>query len=179
VVLTIRPGFERDFVSFLETGTFDGLPDNHPYMTIAQEMEAFAQTNYPGIRAANPITNARPLLTRLQQKAWKEIEDIIKLLEKYNEINGKYPTSAQGLAVLTGLGTVPNQDPWGKPYQYRSPGAYTDFELWSFGADRKEGGEGEDAELTSWAEASLIGQWYEYTPTSALDIAFNETLPSA
>lgn len=25
----------------------------------------------------------------------------------------------------------------------------------------------------------LVGSWYEYTPTSALDIAFGETLPVA
>jgi hypothetical protein len=49
----------------------------------------------------------------------------------------------------------------------------------SLGANGTGGGAGEDADITSWAEASLIGQWYEYTPTSALDIAFNETLPSA
>jgi hypothetical protein len=48
-----------------------------------------------------------------------------------------------------------------------------------YGADGVPGGEGENADITSWAEASLIGQWYEYTPTPALDIAFNETLPTA
>ena len=58
-------------------------------------------------------------------------------------------------------------------------GAYTDFELWSHGANGQPGGEGEDADITSWAEVSLIGRWYEYTPTSALDISFNETLPTA
>jgi hypothetical protein len=30
----------------------------------------------------------------------------------------------------------------------------------------------------SWAEASLVGSWYEYTPTGALDIAFEEILPT-
>lgn len=179
VVLTIRPGFERDFVSFLEKGRFADLPADHPYMTIAQEIEAFAKTNYPGVRAANPIENARPLLSPLQQRAWNEMQKIIKLLEEYKTKNGAYPTTAQGLAALAGLGTVQARDPWGNAYEYRSPGAITDFELWSFGADGKQGGEGEDADITSWAEASLIGQWYEYTPTSALDIAFNETLPSA
>ncbi len=179
VVLTIRPGFERDFVSFLETGTLDPLPDGHPYMTIAQEMQAFAQTNYPGIRAANPVERARPLLSPLQLKAWDEMQGIIKLLEQYKKTQGAYPTTAQGLAVLSSLGTIPAADPWGKPYQYRGPGAYTDFELASYGADRAAGGEGENADIESWVEISLIGRWYEYTPTSAIDIAFNETLPTA
>ena len=179
VVLTIRPGFERDFASFLETGALGGLSSGHPYMTIAEEMQAFANTNYPGIRSANTVDNARPLLTPLQQKAWEEMQAIIELLRQFKTANGAYPTTAQGLGALGGLGTVPAADPWGNPYQYRSPGGYTDFELWSEGADGAAGGEGEDADITSWAEASLIGQWYEYTPTSALDIAFNETLPSA
>lgn len=179
VVLTIRPGFERDFVSFLETGTLDGLPETHPYMTIATEMQAYANTNYPGIRSANTVDNARPLLTPLQQKTWDQMQGIIGLLERFKQDNGAYPTTAQGLAALAPLGTVPPADPWGRAYQYRSPGGYTDFELFSSGADGQPGGEGEDADITSWAEASLIGQWYEYTPTSALDIAFDETMPTA
>ena len=37
-----------------------------------------------------------------------------------------------------------------------------------------------DPEGADTAEAGeLIGTWHEYTPTSALDIAFGETLPSA
>jgi Type II secretion system (T2SS), protein G len=179
VVLTIRPSFERDFVSFLETGTLDGLPQTHPYMTIATEMQAFANTNYPGIRAANPIENARPLLTPLQQKTWDEMQGIIVLLNQYKSNNGAYPTTAQGLAVLAPLGTVPAADPWGNPYQYRSPGAYTDFELGSLGADGAVGGEDDNSDIQSWVEASLIGRWYEYTPTSATDISFNEKLPSS
>jgi hypothetical protein len=54
VVLTIRPGFEESFAALIETGAFGTLPGNHPYMTIAQEMKAYAQTNYPGIPTANP-----------------------------------------------------------------------------------------------------------------------------
>jgi hypothetical protein len=179
VVMTIRPGFERDFVSFLETGTFNGLPPGHPYLTIAEEMEAFAKTNYPGIRPANPVEGARPLLSPLQKKAWKEMEGIIALLEEFKAANGAYPTTAQGLGALAGLGTVPAADPWGTPYQYKSPGIISDFELQSLGADGVAGGEDENADITSWAEASLIGRWYDYTPTSALDIAFDEVMPTA
>ena len=179
VVLTVRPGFERDFVSFVETGTFDGLAATHPYLTIAEEMQAFAQTNYPGIRPANPVEGARPLITPLQRRAWEEMQAIMALLESYKSDHGEYPTTADGLAVLSTYGAVPAADPWGNPYQYNSPGRFTDYELNSLGADGAEGGEGDDADITSWAEASLIGRWYEYTPTTALDIAFNETLPTA
>jgi type II secretion system protein G len=107
------------------------------------------------------------------------MEGIIKLLEQYKTANGAYPTTAQGLAALSGLGTVPPKDPWGNDWTYRSPGQYSDFELVCLGADGAAGGEGEDADIMSWADASLVGRWYEYTPTSALDISFNETLPTA
>ena len=98
VVMTIRPGFERDFVSFVETGGFDGLDPSHPYMTIAAETEAFAHTNYPGIPAANAVENARPLLSPVQQKAWKEMQGIIALLEEYREANTAYPTTRRASA---------------------------------------------------------------------------------
>jgi hypothetical protein len=176
VVLTIRPGFEKAFVSLLDTGKLDS---DHPYLTIAEEMEAYAKTNYPGVRPANPVEDARPLLSYKQRRAWKEMQSIIALLEAFKTAEGDYPTTAEGLAALASIGEVPAQDPWGNPYVYTSPGLSSDFELASYGADGVEGGEEDAADITSWAEASLIGRWYEYTPTSALDIAFGETQPSA
>ncbi|HON00956.1 MAG TPA: type II secretion system major pseudopilin GspG [Acidobacteriota bacterium] len=75
---------------------------------------------------------------------------------------GRYPTTAEGLAALLenpGLdnwagpyldkSTLP-KDPWGREYQYRSPGLHGDFDLFSLGADGVEGGEGENADITSW-----------------------------
>jgi hypothetical protein len=175
VVLTIRPGFETDFVSFVETGTTDGLPAGHPYLTLAEEMQAFARTNYPGIRSANPEQNARPLLTPLQRKAWDDMQQILAALEAYKAANGDYPTTAQGLSGLAG--GLPDDDPWGAPWVYRSPGEIDDVELATYGADGAPGGTDDDADVTSWAQASLIGRWYEYTPTPALDIGFDEALP--
>ncbi|WP_128432415.1 hypothetical protein [Streptomyces cyaneus] len=55
VVLTIRPGYEESFAALMENGAFsDELPPDHPYMTIAQELRAYALRTYPGIPAANP-----------------------------------------------------------------------------------------------------------------------------
>ncbi len=61
VVPTIRPGFERAFASFIETGTLDPLAPDHPYLRIAEEIEAYANTNYPGVASANPANSAGPL----------------------------------------------------------------------------------------------------------------------
>ena len=42
------------------------------------------------------------------------------------------------------------KDPWGRPYQYRSPGEHGDFDIQSFGADGQQGGEKNNADITSW-----------------------------
>ena len=48
-------------------------------------------------------------------------------------------------------GVVP-EDPWGNDYLYLSPGINNkDFDLFSYGADGEEGGEGEDADVTNWS----------------------------
>ena len=42
------------------------------------------------------------------------------------------------------------KDPWGRDYQYRSPGEHGDFDIFSSGADGQRGGEGKNADITSW-----------------------------
>ena len=43
------------------------------------------------------------------------------------------------------------EDPWGAPYQYRRPSAHGgQFDVYSFGADGREGGEGNDADIGNW-----------------------------
>ena len=78
-------------------------------------------------------------------------------LAMYEADNGKFPTTAQGLAALRVKPTsepvpkkwkrpyldssVPN-DPWGNAYVYRSPGQQNpDYDLISMGPDGREGTE--------------------------------------
>ena len=42
------------------------------------------------------------------------------------------------------------KDPWGQPYSYTVPGEHGDFDIESLGADRQRGGEGKNADITSW-----------------------------
>ena len=42
------------------------------------------------------------------------------------------------------------KDPWGQPYRYTVPGEHGDFDIESLGADRQRGGEGKNADITSW-----------------------------
>jgi general secretion pathway protein G len=41
-------------------------------------------------------------------------------------------------------------DPWQNDYHYTSPGEHGKFDIFSYGADAKEGGEGEDKDIVSW-----------------------------
>jgi general secretion pathway protein G len=48
--------------------------------------------------------------------------------------------------------TVP-KDPWGKAYEYTTPGPHgLPFGIRSLGADGLQGGEGNDRDLESWSE---------------------------
>ena len=182
VVLTVRPGYEQAFAAFLDTGNKDAaLSPGHPYLTIGNELRAYAQANYPGIPPANPAHDVRPLLTPLQRRSWADLQVLIGLLEEYRAAQGAYPTTAEGLAALTDwaaaqappLGPAPLLDPWGNSYAYTSPGRRTDYELSSLGANGEPGGVDDDADITSWSPASLVAEWFEYTPTHGTDIEVN------
>jgi general secretion pathway protein G len=41
-------------------------------------------------------------------------------------------------------------DPWGRPYNYRSPGQHAPYEIFSYGQDNAPSGTGEDQDLVSW-----------------------------
>jgi hypothetical protein len=92
VVLTIRPGFEPSFTSLVESGAFEGLPGPHPYVTIAQEIQNFANTNYPGFPPANPEQDARPLLYLEQRRVWREMQYLIQLLNAHKAATGEFPS---------------------------------------------------------------------------------------
>jgi len=42
------------------------------------------------------------------------------------------------------------KDPWGQPYKYTVPGQHGDFDIVSYGADRQQGGEKNNADINSW-----------------------------
>lgn len=178
VVLTVRPGFERAFAEFVDTGSFGTtLLPTHPYIKIGDEIKAFNQTNYPGVPPANPTTDYRSLLTPDSQAAWSAMTEIIRQLEIWKTANGSYPTTAAGLAALPGPIA---QDPWGNNYVYASPGKYNDYELSSMGPDEAAGpaADGTNDDITSWASASLIAEWHEYTPSRGIDIDVNSDFNS-
>ncbi|BCA53248.1 hypothetical protein W02_03880 [Nitrospira sp. KM1] len=99
VVLTIRSGFESSFTSLIESGSFGSLPGPHPYVTIAQEIQNFANTNYPGFPPANPEQNARPLLFLEQRRVWREMQYMIQLLNACKAATGSFPAGLTGNTI--------------------------------------------------------------------------------
>lgn len=91
-----------------------------------------------------------------------QIDAIEKALDQYRLDVGRYPSTEQGLAALTirpsgeakwagpYLRKETPPDPWGKPYQYKSPGDHGEYDIVSFGKDGQPGGAGEAADLTNW-----------------------------
>ncbi len=102
-----------------------------------------------------------------RKAAQVQIKNFETALKLYKLDNGFYPTTEQGLSALVEKplsGQMPPKyreggyleqkkvplDPWSNPYIYISPGVQGDFDIISYGADGKEGGEGKNADITSW-----------------------------
>jgi general secretion pathway protein G len=92
-----------------------------------------------------------------------EIGQIGQALDLFKLEVGRYPTSQEGLQALIaappGLGNwngpywkksqLP-KDPWTNEYRYASPGQHGAYDIVSYGADGKEGGDGPDKDIASW-----------------------------
>jgi len=98
-----------------------------------------------------------------QTAARAQISAFQTALGAYKLDTGTFPTTEQGLQALRtpppGVNNwngpyLPKEvplDPWGRPYLYKYPGDHGDEpDIISYGADGKEGGEGEDADILSW-----------------------------
>lgn len=98
--------------------------------------------------------------------AKQDIASVMQALKLYKLDNQHYPTTEQGLqALVTKPSSTPIPsnwkssgyleklpvDPWGNPYQYLFPGIHGEFDVFSFGIDGAMGGEGNDADIGSWA----------------------------
>jgi len=94
-----------------------------------------------------------------------QIELLGSALDSFYLDVGRYPTTEEGLkALIKRPESVPEdkwkgpylpktkipKDPWGNPYVYKCPGEHGKYDLYSLGADGKEGGEGENKDIVSW-----------------------------
>jgi len=96
-------------------------------------------------------------------RARQDLRSIETSLNLYRLDNFRYPSTSEGLDALVtnpGENVAPNWkqylremplDPWQQPYHYASPGQRGgDFDVFTYGADRQEGGEGVNADIGNW-----------------------------
>ena len=105
---------------------------------------------------------AEARITRVKQ----DLQGIATALNLYKLDNFRYPGNEQGLQALVskpaGQPDAPNwkgpyldrlpKDPWNHAYQYQQPGQRGEIDVFSYGADGRPGGEGEDADIGNWGD---------------------------
>jgi general secretion pathway protein G len=92
-----------------------------------------------------------------------QLKNIESAVELYYLDVGTYPPNDVGIAALVEApANVKNWrgpylkkkeglvDPWGKTFQYALPGKHGAYDVFTYGRDGKEGGEGEDRDLVNW-----------------------------
>ena len=105
-----------------------------------------------GLLATVVIINVMPATDRAARtRVQADLSTLEQAIEMYRLENLRYPTTDEGLASLTPnyVRRLPN-DPWNSPYVYVSPGPNgAPFRIASLGADKREGGSGENADITN------------------------------
>ena len=91
--------------------------------------------------------------------AASQISRISMTVESYYLDTGNIPNSldqlvneSSGVSGWNGPYIKPSllKDPWGRPYIFNSPSDHGEFDVQSLGADGQRGGEGKNADISSW-----------------------------
>ena len=112
-----------------------------------------------GPRVLSYLSDSKLKTARIQ------IHGFSSALDLYHIDNGRYPTAAEGLGALVQKpataaswngpylsgNLVPN-DPWGRPYLYKSPGQHGAYDIVSLGPDGREDESAANANVTSWQQ---------------------------
>ncbi len=165
VVLTIRPGYEQAWTSFVELGAFSSLlPPDHPYMTIAQEIEHFNNTNYPGIPPANPAGVSADIEPAFTTGTADVVASSSKITVVVVSSDGFAPGSSVIIATVAS-GAQERQTVVSVPDS-------THLTLSAMSSAHAQ-----PFPIVAVFEAGmLIGEWNEYTPSPGVDIAVTSNL---
>ena len=95
--------------------------------------------------------------------AYTQMQMLSTALDTFRLDVGRYPTTQEGLEVLwlkesdikdwngPYLPKKIKGDSWDNPYNYKYPGSdKNDYDLFSYGADGKEGGSDDSADISVW-----------------------------
>jgi hypothetical protein len=171
VVLTVRKGWEKAWVEFAEGGTFGQgpLPSLHPYLTIAQEIQDYDDTNYPGIPAANPGSPLPPddgvYVASSSSDTPVASSNPVKLtvvsstgfIAGYNAIIDSYESGVQETCPIVAVPDATHITI--KALNKAHDGSINPFPV-----------------IQAGEKGQLIAEWFEYTPSSGTDIAVTSDL---
>jgi hypothetical protein len=184
VVLTVRRGWEEAWVRFVEAGKYGitPLPPDHPYLTLAQEIQLYDQTNYPGIPPANPAGGPLP-------------DDAESAATVSNDVlvpsGGQPVTISVKSNVGFAVGNTAIIDSWDSKADPNDPNSPTLQEAQTIVAipagdtthitveriDKPHDGSKKPIPIMQGGEkGQLIAEWFEYTPSSGTDIAVTSNL---
>lgn len=107
-----------------------------------------------GLIAAAVAVNVMKGFSEAQTKqATTDIHTLENCLDLYKIDKGRYPTTEEGLKAVVAAGKCKPRlnDPWGHEYIYLYPGQLhpDSFDIKSYGADGKSGGEGDAADISN------------------------------
>jgi hypothetical protein len=178
VILTVRRGWEEAWVTFVETGGLgDTLLPGHPYLSIAREVQAYDQTNYPGIPPANPdggpiaddgtsvstvsadsmVASTVPVTIAVQSSEGFRVG--------YTAVIGKYDSGSTTVGVF-------KTDQESQVITAVEVGKIVVEQL-----DHAHDGSISPISIRQSGEAGhLMAEWFEYTPTPGTDIAVTSNL---
>jgi len=178
VVLTVRKGWEEAWVNFVEAGGFGKtLLPNHPYISIAKEIQDYDQKNYPGIPPANPAGGPLPdsgesvatvsldTIDPTGDPVTFEVDSSEGFLPGYTAIIDTYDAKAADGETLQEdqrIIAVPDSTHITvERIDNAHDGSLTPFPVMQAGE-----------------KGQLIAEWFEYTPTSGTDISLTTDLAS-
>jgi len=93
-----------------------------------------------------------------------QVRELTVAVDLFRMDVGRPPTTEEGLSALLtapqdadgwrgpylkGRGLL--RDPWGVAYHYESPGSHGDYDVFSFGSDRRSGGTDDAADVANWS----------------------------
>jgi len=169
IVLTVRQGYETAWTSFVELGDLSKAPiPGQPYMTIAQEIADYDSTNYPGITAANPdgetgeqfdpaYALCSVALGARASPANIVVDSSAGFIVGEPVVIDLYNSGVQETQLVTAVPDATHVTV--KLLNNAHNGTTTPFPI------------------TQPADKGLmIGEWFEYTPTSGTDIAVTSNL---
>jgi len=173
IVLTVRPGWEvawTNFVEYFSTELPSDLP-SHPYLTIAQQIQDYDSTNYPGIPPANPDGGG-------------PIDDGSAQVGTTCDSDLSASSSPVTIPVADSAGFVAGEsaviDTWGSGVQETQtitavPDG-THIVVQALSSAHSMTNQATFPIVQAGSKGVLIGEWFEYTPSSGTDIAVTSNL---